>query len=311
VKTLQLVTTPRSFFEEQVDALTRRGVECTTLPVHPPVEGDGSRTVADYLRYPPAVLSRAMEGYDLVHANHGLVAPFAFAQPVRPVVVTFWGSELLDGRTRARRLVQRTSKLSAGAADAVILPSEAMRDDVDVKHAVIPFGVDTDRFRPIPREVARERVGWEPDARKVLFPYDPARDEKDYPRAVEVVSRLDVDAELAVVSDAPYEMMPYYLNASDALLLTSGLESGPMVVKEAVACNVPVVSTDVGFVRDAVAGVSNSTVCDTTECLVDALDRALRSGERANGRETAECTDPDETARSIHRVYEEVLSGRW
>lgn len=306
MKVLQLYNTSRSFLDNQIEALESRGVECTRLSVPGSYEPGSNRSVYDYARYYPQVLSQLRDGYDLVHANYGLIAPFALAQPTRPVVLTLWGTDLMSDR----RWLSEVSRFGARHADAVVLPSGAMAADLPYDHSVIPFGIDTEKFRPIPRAEARERVGWDPDGRYVLFPYKPGRPEKDYPRAREIVQRLDVEAELKQIADVPYELMPYYLSASDALLITSTRESGPMVVKEAASCNVPVVSTDVGFVRRTLSDVEPSTVSDSDDRLVSALETIIRDGERSNGREAVDGLSLDTMGERLVDVYQRAVNGR-
>lgn len=304
---LQLVTTRRPFFDQQLEALEQVGVRCRTLPIHHMVDDQG-RSVLDYLRYAPQSLGEAVNGFDVIHANHGLTAPYALAQPNRPVVVTFWGSELLGRGSPLERLVGATSQMTARLADEVILPSPAMAEALQTEHTLIPFGVDTDRFRPIPRAEARERVGWADAGRVVLFPADPDRPEKDFQRAQRVVD--GTGASLRTLSSAPHREMPYYLNASDAVLVTSRHESGPMVVKEAAACNVPVVSTDVGFVSEVLDGVTNSAVCDNSAGLSVVLERILESDRRSDGRDAISGVDLEDMGRQLRRVYEQSLEGR-
>lgn len=95
-------------------------------------------------------------------------------------------------------------------------------------------------------------LGLPSDGRVALFVGDPARPEKRYWLAQKTVNLLvsRIQVELIVASSGPYEQVPlYYMNACDALLLTSSHEGSPNAVKEALACNLPVVSVDVGDVR--------------------------------------------------------------
>lgn len=299
---LQVTTTERSFFQQQVSVLESRGVSCTTISV-PGDPGDG-RTPPDYARFYARLLEASLDDHDLVHANYGLVGPLALAQPTRPVVLTLWGSELLGGSD----WLERWSRLAARRADAVVAPSTAISDALTGPHRTIPFGVDTDRFRPIDRERARERVGWD-DGPNVLFPYDPDRRVKNAPLARRVVGSLPADAELRTVSGEPHAEIPYYMNAADAVLVTSRYESGPMVVKEAAACNVPVVSTPVGFAPDVLDDVANSHVARDEEALVDALASVLQSDGRADGRRTIDALGLEAMGDSLLAVYEQVLEG--
>ena len=91
MRVLNLVTTPRPFFNQQVEVLEERGVETNTVAVPGRESTSGVRNPLDYARYYPKVLRESLGEYDLVHANYGLTAPFALAQPKRPVVLSLWG----------------------------------------------------------------------------------------------------------------------------------------------------------------------------------------------------------------------------
>ncbi|USZ70843.1 glycosyltransferase family 4 protein [Natronosalvus halobius] len=304
---LHLITSTRSFFEQQISVLEERGVECTVIGVPGEYTADSPRTPVDYLRFYPKVLSHVWSGeYDLIHGHYGLVAPFALAQPTRPVVMSLWGTDLMSDM----RWLESISRYGARFADATIVPSPAMSRELDTDHVEIPFGVDTEQFRPVPRADARERVGWDPDERIALFPYDPNRDEKDYPRAERIVERADADIELRTIDGVPYEEMPYYMNASDALLVTSKREAGPMVIKEAAACNVPVVSTDVGFVRDTIGEVDNCIVSDDDADLAAGLETVLDGDRRSNGREVVDGLSLDAMGDRLLECYRDVLGRR-
>jgi glycosyltransferase involved in cell wall biosynthesis len=101
--------------------------------------------------------------------------------------------------------------------------------------------------------------------------------------------------------------MPSYLNAADALLLTSKREGSPNTVKEAMACNVPVVATDVGDVRQRLEGVTGSYVCQTDEELVEALACVLECEEESNGRDTIRDLSVEGMGTEIKRIYETIL----
>jgi glycosyltransferase involved in cell wall biosynthesis len=236
--------------------------------------------------------------YDLVHANYGTVAPLAALQPTRPLVLSLWGTDLMGN---IGPFVRRVST----AFDHVILPSATMEAYISQPSTTIPFGIDVETFRPIDRDVARERVGWDQDEPIVLFPYSPDRPVKNYSLAEQVAREAGV--EIRTVSGVDYQEMPYYMNASDALLVTSERESGPMVVKEAAACNVPVISTDVGFVSDVLGDVSNSHVCESRAELVERVRRVAGKRCRSDGRKHADEWSTEAMGRDILRVYADVL----
>ena len=330
---LQIATTnDRSFFNDQVRALESHGIDCDTIAVSPneaeyaallddlgpiatrlaPTKGHNvPYYAATSLRSYPRVLEAvATTEYDIVHTNSGLAAPFGLLQPRRPIVQTLWGTDLMGDYLGG--YYSHLLKYAVRRFDEVIVRNDAMKRELDGQAHVIPAGVDMEKFREIPRDVARAEVGWDAAGRYVLFPYAPDNERKNYPLARSVVDRandrLSEPAELRTVSRVPHERVPYYLNAADALLLTSRLEGSPNTVKEALACNVPVVSTDVGDVRERLGGVEPSTVATDTEELVAGLVAAIERGGRANGRRQVEPLSWDRVSRRLIRLYDTVLS---
>lgn len=308
MRVLNLITDPTvPPFTQQVKALSEIGVESATIPVPGPSRTDysksQSRSLLQYLQLYPQVLRGSLGDFDLIHANYGLTAPAAIAQPRLPVVVSLWGSDLM-GR------FERVSKWSARFADATIVMSEEMANELSTESFVIPHGVDLSTFVPIDQTVARERVGWQGEQKIVLFPYPPAREVKDIPRAKRIVSRVNDEFEdrvvLKTLESIPHQRIPDFMNAADVMILTSTREGSPNTVKEAMACNLPVVSTDVGDVRERLAEVEPSVVSDDDTDLVAGLVDILRRGVDSNGRQIAESLSLETMARRIESVYESV-----
>lgn len=311
IRVLNLVTTAETrFFRQQVGKLRERGIESDVLAVPTATEfdygRDSGRTVLDYLRFAPMVWRAAFESYDLVHANYGLTAPAAVTQPTLPVVLSLWGSDLM-GRYGP------VSQWWARHCEEVIVMSEEMATYLDRDASVIPHGVDLDTFQPRPKREARAELGWAAEEHHVLFPYPPTREVKNFDQADRVVdavaARLDEPITLQTVSGEPHERMSLYHNAADCLLLTSDREGSPNSVKEAMACNTPVVATDVGDVRERLSGVSQSYVRDSTSGLIAALAAVLEAGTPSDGRRAARDITPAKTARRIETVYREALEG--
>ncbi|WP_408957981.1 glycosyltransferase [Natrinema sp. 74] len=292
------------FMTQQMAALEDRGVSFTTVSVAGEVDADISRGPTDYLRTIPEVVREAGNGYDLIHAQYGLTAPMALAQLRKPVVLSLWGSDVHGP-------VAPVSRASAPFCDEVVVMSERMRESLGRDCTVIPDGVDLTKFRPEPQDCARNRVGWDDgDGYDVLFPYSPARDVKNYPRAKRVTTVVDnlleCPVRLRTVSGVDHDAVSDYMNAADALLLTSHSEGSPNSVKEALACTLPVVAVDVGDVHERLAGVDPSVVAANDEELVRGLLKVLTRGERSNGREAAREVSIDRTAERMLAVYERV-----
>jgi teichuronic acid biosynthesis glycosyltransferase TuaC len=298
-----------SFYLKQEEALKARGIDIThCFPAQqspdPGEQQTIDRTWMDYIQLYPEVLNKSFHDYDVIHSNYGLMAPFALAQPDRPIVLSLWGSDLSGN-------VGKLSKFCSKYYDEVIVMSEEMKSELGQDAHVVPHGIDMNQFKPIPQSEAQNAVGWDSDIAHVLFPYDPRRDVKNYPlaeRVVDVVnSELPKKIALQTVYEVDHKDVPFYMNAADALLLTSQREGFPNSVKEALACNTPVVSTDVGGVREQLEPVANSYVCDSESELVERLIEVVLDSGRSDGREFVKNLSLEKMADDIIDVYEQAL----
>lgn len=291
-------------FQQQVAGLERLGVDCTNIPV-PSTEKSGNRGLRHYAKLQIDTLVSLRESYDLIHANYGLTAPAALTQHRLPVVLSLWGSDLMGE-------YGWLSRWCAKYCDAVIVMSEEMEAELDVPCHVIPHGVDMELFEPMDQRDAQAQVGWDQDVRHVLFPYSPERAVKDYPRAKrvveEVTKQFSEPVDLKYITGIDHDQIPVYMNAADVLLMTSKREGSPNVVKEALACNLPVVSTDVGDVRDRLGGVSPSAVGTSDTELIDEVLSSLEYDGDSNGRKSVEHLSRMQMCERIHDVYDQVLN---
>jgi len=300
VRILTLVGNDHSgFFKQQVAGIRKRGHEVDVLPL-PGYSKEVDRTVATYARYYVRAVVSAFGGYDIVHANYGLTAPPAIVQALRPTVVTLWGSDLMG-------TYGSVSRLCARFADEVIVMSEEMAAAYGHDCHVIPHGVDLDLFRPHATAVTKRELGWDPDAKHVLFPYDTDRAVKDFPRAERLVDRIrssiDGPVVLHTISGVEHRSMPRYMNAADVLLLTSKREGMPNSVKEAMACNLPVVATAVSDLPMLLSDVSPSIAHADDDVLADALLDILRSTGRSDGRVAVKPLGVNAQIEKLESVY--------
>ncbi len=304
------------FIKRQADFLRAAGVQLDVFQFH------GEKKVSRYVRaWVRARRQLDPARYDLVHAQFGPSGLLALPKRL-PLVVTFRGSDLLgivsdvDGRyTWMGRIQQRLSRLVARRADAVIVVSEHMKRWLppSVDAAVIPSGLDLELFRPMPRDAARHALKLSLDRRYVLFVGNPRQARKRHDlarRAVDVLNR-SCPAELTTAWGVPHTDMPLYMNACDVLICASSQEGSPNMVKEALACELPVVSVPVGDVALRLGGIDGCELCadDRPETLAAALARVLRRNSRINSRDTVADLDERRLAEQVIGIYRTVLNG--
>lgn len=304
MRVLQLTTNAdATYVTNQIEALATLGVESDVLEV--PRSGSDGRSAADYVRFCPTVRAQDFSAYDLVHANYGLTIPAALSQRRVPVVTSLVGTDLM-GRYGA------LTKGFARFCDDVIVVNPAMADLLSRDAHVIPHGIDLELFRPIETEHARAVVDWPTEGHHVLFPYHPSRSVKNYPLAERVVEATDDRTagavELHTISGVDYDLIPYYMNAADALVLTSHREGSPSTVKEALACNTPVVATPVGDVPERLAGVGPGGVADSVDGLAETLRDTLLATEPPDGREAVRSLGLERMGERIRSVYQRVTA---
>jgi teichuronic acid biosynthesis glycosyltransferase TuaC len=268
----------------------------------------GFRSKLNYLKGALEVLWKTSRvAYDVVHAHYGQSAVPACFRFKAPLVVTLHGSDVLESGL----LQSFCSRVISHFVDAVIVVSEEMRKRIP--GLVIPCGVDLSVFRPYKRDDARVRLGLPKDKYLILFPFDPARPVKRYDlakAAVERVTKDGVDAELVTAFTVANSEMPWYYSAADAMILCSDSEGSPTSVKEALACNLPVVATNVGDVGEIMRGVVGTQIC-TRE--VGALAHGLREALNISrsggfeGRAAMAKYDQASTIEKVIGVYNDVL----
>jgi teichuronic acid biosynthesis glycosyltransferase TuaC len=233
---------------DQIDEVRARGIEVDVFSF-PPGRGEYV-PAAKRLR---ALLRR--ERFDLVHAHYGLAGWVARLAGARPLVVTFHGTDVrhhLVGHL-SRRLAWRVD-LVAGVSRALFEPEDGRPGLPAVPgSAVLPCGPDLSRFEPIERPEARRQLGLEPEGRFLLFPANPARPEKRHDRAAALAQACGAD--LLTGGSIEPERMPLWINAADAVLVTSEYEGFGMAAIEALSCEVPVLSTPVGIAPYALSGI--------------------------------------------------------
>jgi teichuronic acid biosynthesis glycosyltransferase TuaC len=264
---------------------------------------------------------RRARSVDVVHAHFGLTAWPALAASTRIRGLTVHGTDVRHPRTRLATgaVLPLIDLVAAPTAElARQLPGRAARG----RAQVLPCGVDTERFRPIPRAQARLELGLDAEAPCLLFPADPARGGKRYDRAVALARALGGDpgaggdatrapVALHALGGVTPERVPLWVNAANAVVVPSEAEGFGLAVLEALACDVPVVATPVGVHPQALEGIDGA-LCAPVELerwrAVLALQ--LRDPDpRIAGRARAERFSAVHMAERLAQSWRELLDG--
>jgi teichuronic acid biosynthesis glycosyltransferase TuaC len=296
-----------TYVYDQVQALREAGAEVDVFHVV-----QHQRRIWNYVWAIPRLWRLLMaRRYDLIHAHYVLSGVVARAQWGHRVVLTHHGPEVL-GQPRWQAIL---CKLVTPLFDEVIHVTEEVRRVLhDADGWVIPCGVNLDVFMPVGREEARQRLGLPLDTPLVLWAGEYWRPEKRFDlvqQAMQLTVRQVPRAELVLLANKPHEVVPLYMSACDVLILTSALEGSPMVVKEAMACNLPIVSVQVGDVPDVIRGTIGCALAERDpQDLAAKLVPLLQRPRRSDGRQRIEHLSHARVARRILAVYARALRSR-
>ena len=242
----------------------------------------------------------------------------------RPVVVTFHGSDLLGQpfERPLRRFLSTcgvlASQQAARRCDGVVAVAEHLLKSLpenipSSQIQVIPCGIDLELFQPIDRALCRERLGWMQDTFHILFQNtgDLVKRPELAQAAVERLKALGVNAELHQLRGVSHEQVPIWLNASDVLLVTSRHEGSPTIVKEALACNLPLVSVRVGDIPQRIQEIEGCHLSapEAMELAVN-LKKVRMNPGRIKARETVYSVSVDHCAHLLSQFYAQVVGRR-
>jgi teichuronic acid biosynthesis glycosyltransferase TuaC len=309
------------FVEQQVRGLQMIGQDVSVLHVNRLRHG----ALTYYLM--GSKLRRAIADYqpDLIHVMYGGVMADQILRHhhVRPTIVTFHGVDLMGERLSwfGRRLLSSygvyCSRCAAAKADGLVVVARHMIKTLPAsinleKLRVIPCGIDLERFRPMPRDDCRKQLGWDDGCFHVLFvsaAHDPVKRPWLANEAVAHLVKNGIPVKLHYMTGVPNEKVPIWINASDAFLMTSIDEGSPTIVKECLACAVPIVSVEVGDVAERIEGIKNCHLATS-----DPSDLAMKLRLVFERRQKLDCRNRIEelsyfaVANKLKRFYEETLN---
>lgn len=291
------------FIVEQVEALKKQGCTIDFFGL----QGQG---LVGYMRNLP-LLKQKIKAFcpDVIHAHYGLSGLFANLQRRIPVVTTYHGSDINE--KKVLRFSKKAMRLSAWNVFVSRKTLEIAKPKK--KYTLLPCGIDLSDLQLTEKDEARRKMNLQTDRKYILFAGAFDVEVKNAPLAKDAVALLKEDqTELLELKGYTREEVTLLMCAADAFLLTSLMEGSPQVIKEALACGCPVVSVDVGDVRERTTGVEGCYVANTRdpEELADLLQKAMLSFEgktKGHDRIVADGLDNRQVAKRLLEIYERVL----
>ncbi len=284
------------FIEEQVFALQSMGVEIDFFLVQ-------QKGIFGYLKERKNLLSK-IKSYqpNIIHAHYGLSGLLANMQRRIPVVTTYHGSDINND------FIFRFSRLSIllSAHNIFVSEKHLLKSKLKNHASLIPCGVDIDLFKPIDKSEARKQLKLDANKKYILFAGAFNNLVKNPELAMKSVAQLK-NVELLELKGFTREEVAMLMNAVDAVLMTSFTEGSPQFIKEAMACNCPVVSVPAGDVPEVIKKVVGCYLCKYNQSeIAEKLTLLLDKNTRTNGRDRIieRGLDAETVARRILGVYD-------
>jgi glycosyltransferase involved in cell wall biosynthesis len=254
---------------------------------------------------------------DVIHAHYSLTGWVALmANSKKSRILSLMGSDAYGtvGRAEKRTLFNIFMLFQVFLIQFfyknIIVKSDNLRKSVWRKKnvSVIPNGVNFDRFKPLDKIECREKLGLPLDKKIILFMGNPKEGRKNFALVEKAIEKIS-DENLMVCTPFPvtHENVPVYLNASDVLAFPSFQEGSPNVVKEAMACNCPIVASDAGDIVEVISGTDGCFITSfKVEDMVSKLEMALQFNGKTNGRQNIKHMNEHFIANKLINIYGKI-----
>lgn len=226
----------------------------------------------------------------------------------KPVITSLMGSDINDSGSFFLWLIRLFARF---IWKGTIVKTNRLFSKLNYSKArVIPNGVNMELYKPLDKEHSLEQLGWQGNDYHIVFGANPARTEKNYELFLDALNQISEEFDNVQVHHLHglnrREVSLYY-NAADVLVLTSKSEGSPNAIKEAMACNCPIIATDVGDIREVVDNTAGCFVTGFSPLeIADGLRQALTNRKRTDGRENIAWLDSKIISQKIVGIYKEV-----
>lgn len=288
------------FITEQMEAIHKQGVDCEYF-------GITGKGIAGYLRQFPALM-KAIRKFrpDLIHAHYGLCGLLANYQRKVPVITTYHGSDINAPKAfRYSKKAIRRSRFNIFVSQKNVDIAQPQQNFV-----LIPCGINLEDYPITEKSEARQQMGLQPSEKYVLFASAFDNRVKNAPLAQEAM-KLVPEAILLELKGYTRSQVAILMQAVDAFLMTSFTEGSPQVIKEAMACGCPIVSVDVGDVKERIDGIPGCFIADRDAgSIAEKLKEAMAFDGRTLGRKAVvDCgLSNDSIASRIISIYKTLIS---
>lgn len=288
--------------DKQYEDLTKEGIRILKYPIS---KGGIWGYLKAYLGLYNVIKKNKIQ---LIHSHYGYSGIIAGLTFRVPVICSLMGSDVLNQNF----FILTITKIFASLVwKKTIVKSKEMQRRIPGS-VLIPNGVDFNQFSQKVITLAREITGFSDKFSHILFvAVDINSDVKNYALAQKSYELLDANKiKLHAISNIPQEKLPYYYSAADILLLTSKSEGSPNVVKEALATNCPVVSTNVGDVPNLINQIEGCYITSfSPNDIANKIMLCLNNRESINSREKIAFLDSNVISQQIIGLYKEIMEG--
>jgi teichuronic acid biosynthesis glycosyltransferase TuaC len=296
------------FVKEQIDSLTRQGVENEIFFINGRENGK-----KEYLKAIWRIRKKIEQGnFDIIHCHHvfsAIVLLLTFRFFDHKCVVSYQNPPKREGGMFIYKLINIFF-------NAIIVKNSSIL--INNKVFYLPNGVNLDFFKDYSYEESIEKLKLNDKKKYILFMDSfKRRSQKRIDRFNAVIEILKkggnpYNIESLILTNTERSLIPYYMSVSSLHLLTSDFEGSPNSVKECLACNTPVVSTPVGNVQDLIGDVEGCFISksfDTNELAGLVINSLDINNFQGRDKIITKNLDIITVAKELTKIYIKIING--